>query len=210
MAGSDGIFLHPRRWRGRLASHLFHLAPGRLGTGLPVVRMMVDVLSQLSQCVGVAPDRRVEPGGVRSYGPASCLGLNQPTHLVAAALAGLPQLAELPHEGPHAPAAFEGRSLLPHLVQGRTVLPKHAAERRSVPGHGPVRSPGLDLLADLQARVPAFRLHGLEAVALPDEGVHRFRKVVPALADQVDPERLVGLVRQVGRSPVPQVALFDR
>ncbi len=67
MAGSDGISLHPRRWRGRLANHLFHFAPGRFGTGLPAVRMMVDVLTQPPQRIGVALDRRVEPGGMRGY-----------------------------------------------------------------------------------------------------------------------------------------------
>ena len=137
-------------------------------------QLHVDVLTQPVQGIGVALDRRVEPGGMRGHGPAPCLGLNQPAHLVAPALAGLPRLAELPHEGPHTPAAFEGRSFLPHLTQDSTVLPKHATKRRPVPSHRSVRGPGLNLLADFQARVPAFCFHSLEAVALPNAGAgHR-------------------------------------
>jgi hypothetical protein len=90
----------------------------------------VDVLAQPVQGTGIALDHRVEPRGMRGYGPAPCLGLNQPAHLVGAALAALRWFAELPHESPHAPPAFEGRRLLPRFAQGSTILPKESIQNR--------------------------------------------------------------------------------
>jgi len=158
----------------------------------------------------IAPQRLIEAGHLPGHRPTHRLRLGQAPRRAGLAFRAGPGFTLTLHKSPDPLTALLHRDLLAHPTQSCTGLLHSAAECCPMPCQLPIRRPSLNLLADLEAGVPSGQFHRLEVLALLNERVHRLVPGRPRRRGQVHAERLVRLVRQLGRRLRPQVGDRDR
>ncbi len=166
-----------------------------------------DILPKQAQLPGILAKRLIQPCHMPGQLLPDGLRLRHAARFPLRTLSGEALCRLLLHEGPHPLPTFLSRDLLPNGTQPGVGGPQRLGERHTLATYSPVCCLPGHMPARLLPWVPALCNHGLQPVALLDEGVHRLRPPSPSSPGKVDPKRFVWLGRHVACYPLPQIAL---